>query len=384
MIQECWSPRALPRHPDSPQPAEQTRKAPPAPGRILVVDDTLAARELLEDLLTSEGYAVVACENGRDALAEAIARPPDLVLLDVMMPQMSGFEVCERLRANPAVAEVPILIMTALHDRASRLRGLEAGADDVLVCPFDDEILRARVRTVIRLNRYQQLSRNRHQLEILTHRLLQVQEQERRILASELHDEVGGMLTSLIRCLRSVRERYPAARFDADLEEVIRHVHGAERQIREIAMNLRPAMLDHLGLVPTLRWLVKRQNEGGGSHVSLKARLGEARLPGEAEITAYRLVQEALRNATRHARARRVRVWVGRRPDGVVVSVRDDGEGFDVRGALADGKAVGILGIQERLRGCGGRMTLTSHSGRGTRVAAWLPLPLAGEEGGAP
>jgi DNA-binding response OmpR family regulator len=132
---------------------------------ILIVDDNLAGRETLKGLLYGRGYELVFAANGIDALKVADEATPDLILLDVMMPGMDGFEVCQRLRANPKVAEVPVIMVTALDDRESRLRGIEAGADDFVSKPFDHAELRKRVETITRLNRYRRLVSERTKFE---------------------------------------------------------------------------------------------------------------------------------------------------------------------------------------------------------------------------
>jgi DNA-binding response OmpR family regulator len=121
---------------------------------ILIVDDEPAGRDTLEALLMAQGYNLAFASNGPEALAKAAELTPDLILLDVMMPGMDGFEVCRRLRTDPLLTEVPVIMVTALDDRDSRLRGIEAGADDFVTKPFDRAELRARVRTITRLNRY--------------------------------------------------------------------------------------------------------------------------------------------------------------------------------------------------------------------------------------
>lgn len=128
-----------------------------APSTILVVDDEPRGRQLLEELLTPHGYRLLFASNGQEALALATAHTPDLVLLDVMMPGVDGFEVCRRLRANPQLREIPVIMLTALDDRESRLQGLAAGADNFLTKPFDQIELRTRVATITRLNRYRLL-----------------------------------------------------------------------------------------------------------------------------------------------------------------------------------------------------------------------------------
>lgn len=137
----------------------------PYTNTILIVDDEPVGRATLEALLMNQGYSLIFAENGADALQKAAAFAPDLILTDVMMPDMDGFEVCQHLRADPNLAEVPIIMVTALDDRDSRLQGIEAGADDFITKPFDRVELRSRVRTITRLNRFRRLMTERNKFE---------------------------------------------------------------------------------------------------------------------------------------------------------------------------------------------------------------------------
>jgi putative two-component system response regulator len=138
---------------------------------ILIVDDEYSGRETLQSILEGEGYNLVMAENGPQAIAKAKALLPDVILLDVMMPGMTGFEVCEKIRNDPQVAEIPIIILTALDDRDSLLRGLKSGADDFISKPFDRFELRARLIGITRLNRYQKLLQERENLRTANKRL---------------------------------------------------------------------------------------------------------------------------------------------------------------------------------------------------------------------
>ena len=119
--------------------------------RVLVVDDILSNVKLLEAKLTAEYFEVVTAFNGMEALAKIEECDPDIVLLDVMMPGMDGFEVCRRIKHNPKTAHVPVVMVTALDQSADRVAGLEAGADDFLTKPVDNSALFARVRSLVRL-----------------------------------------------------------------------------------------------------------------------------------------------------------------------------------------------------------------------------------------
>jgi len=143
------------------------KKTIPEKSTILIVDDEEVARYTVEVLLSKEGYNLVFAENGEEALKKAEELVPDLMLLDVMMPGMDGFEVCQHLRANKRLGELPIVMITALDDRDSKLRGIKAGADDFMSKPFDRAELRARVRTITRLNRYRRLIETEEQLAYL-------------------------------------------------------------------------------------------------------------------------------------------------------------------------------------------------------------------------
>ncbi|MBI4584363.1 MAG: response regulator [Planctomycetes bacterium] len=132
---------------------------------VLVVDDQEIGRQALEGLLFPMGFELAFAENGPQTLDKAKELHPDLILLDVMMPGMNGIEVCRKLRADPLSADVPIIMVTALDDRDSRLQAIEAGADDFITKPFDRTELRARVRTITRLNRYRRLLLERVKFE---------------------------------------------------------------------------------------------------------------------------------------------------------------------------------------------------------------------------
>lgn len=143
---------------------------------VLIVDDEYIGRETLQSVLEGEGYELEMAENGLQAIDKAKKLLPDVILLDVMMPGMTGFEVCQRIRNDPQIAEIPIIILTALDDRESLLNALKAGADDFISKPFDRYELRARLMGITRLNRYQKLLQERAKLREANAQLLSAYE----------------------------------------------------------------------------------------------------------------------------------------------------------------------------------------------------------------
>lgn len=126
-------------------------------GLVLVVDDEPVGLEVVSALLHSAEYELHFASNGQEAIDKAIALRPDLILLDVLMPDMDGYTVCRHIRDNSLIADIPIILLTALNDRNAKIKGLDAGADDFISKPFDRLELSARVGTILRLNRYRSL-----------------------------------------------------------------------------------------------------------------------------------------------------------------------------------------------------------------------------------
>lgn len=214
-------------------------------------------------------------------------------------------------------------------------------------------------------------------LRELSHRLMKVQETERRQIAHDLHDEIGQSLTAMkldLREANGVLDSGPAASLLTDSLNILDQVIW---QVRNLALDLRPSMLDELGLVPALRWYIKRQGERAGWKTEFSALEVDAHLSTDVEITCFRIVQEALTNAARYAKATQVRVILERQGDRLQLVMEDNGKGFNVEAAKTrarTGISIGLLGMEERARLMGGEMTITSSSETGTRLTASIPL----------
>jgi signal transduction histidine kinase len=202
-------------------------------------------------------------------------------------------------------------------------------------------------------------------------RIVSGQEQERRRLSRELHDETGQALTSILLGLKAIEETQDTERFPAALAELRALVVATLQDVRRLAVELRPKALDDFGLVPTLERLTSTFEEQTGIATHLESRLPESRLPSEIETVLYRVVQEALTNVVKHADANRVSIVLMRRNGSVTTVVEDDGRGFDPSAARED--ALGLAGMRERLALVGGRLRIESGVGSGTTLVAEVP-----------
>src|SRR5437764_3653648 len=203
-------------------------------------------------------------------------------------------------------------------------------------------------------------------------RVVQAQDLERQRLARELHDETGQALTSILLGLKPLEEALADDPARAALTELREQVVSALQDVRRLAVELRPAVLDDFGLVPALERLTDAFAAQSGIRVDFHSALGELRLPSEVETTLYRVVQESLTNIVKHANARSVSVSIARRASTVAAVTEDDGTGFDQRAVRKDG--VGLLGMRERLSFVDGRLEIESRAGAGTTIVAEVPV----------
>lgn len=225
------------------------------------------------------------------------------------------------------------------------------------------------------------LAESRTRLEALTRRLLEVQESERRLIARELHDEVGGVLTAVKLNLQALRRTHKTAQSETILTDGLALVDGAIQTVRSLSLDLRPAMLDDLGLIPTLKWYCERQAQRAGVTVALAFDAIDLKAAPQLESACFRIVQEALTNALRHAGAQHIQVALQRNDGHLAIEISDDGSGFDPEAAkkrVLAGESSGLLGMTERVELLGGHFVIASAPGAGTRVRAEFTMP---EEG---
>jgi signal transduction histidine kinase len=342
---------------------------------ILIVDDNASARETLVAMLENQEYDIELAEDGFHALQILQQLQPDLILLDVMMPGMDGFEVCRRIRAASQLAEVPIIMLTALDDRASLLQGIEAGADDFLIKPVDRYELTARVRTITRLNRYRTLQKQRENLREMTERLITAQERERQHISRELHDDLGQALTLHMISLRNLQNDLSISR--EELFERLQTLHDQTYdifvKIRGLAQDLRPPILDALGLKVSMQTYCTEFTRRTHLPIAFEVDDDLPVLPDIYNITLYRVLQEALNNIVKHAHASHVWVELNSEENRIILTVQDNGLGFKTAGVPSNG--MGLSNMQERVTIAGGNFSISSDQKRGTILTAQFPLP---------
>ena len=379
--------------------------------RVLVVDDNDSLRYALSRSLREAGYEVLEAQNGAQALRLANEKP-DLITLDVNLPDISGLDVCRRIKTNPETEHIPVLQLSATFvDSASRVRGLEGGADAYLTDPTNRAELVATVGALLRIKSAERLAKLRateaeearkqlaelndslerrvqertveleaanNSLRELSHRLLLIQDDEHRRIARELHDGVGQLLAAIainVSLVNLEADKLSQRARDATADNVSM-VQEIVRSIRTISHLLHPPLLEESGLASALAWYVDEFGQRSGIKVAFHCSPELGRLSSEMEIAIFRIVQESLGNVLRHSQSSTATVSLDVADGFVHLAVRDEGVGIPVerQNQLKTGTrgGVGLRGMRERVRQLDG--TLHLHSGpQGTEIAVAMP-----------
>jgi len=208
-------------------------------------------------------------------------------------------------------------------------------------------------------------------------RLIEVQECERRRISRELHDQVGQILTAVKMNLHSLRQICSAPEILSSIEDNMKVIDEAVDQVRDLSVDLRPLLLDDFGLVVAVRWYLDRQAKSCGVPADFTTRsLGEDdRFSSELETACFRIVQEAVTNVARHARASRISVVLERAGQDLILLVSDDGAGFDMKALRTSAATLGLRSMEERVQAVGGSITIESAPDVGTAISARFPIP---------
>ena len=378
--------------------------------RVAIIDDEAANVRVLERFLRLGGFREIrSWTDPVAAVADLDREPVDVVLLDLAMPVMDGYAVLAHLRDTDGdVVRTPVVVLTADVTRDARDRALGLGASDYLTKPFDPTEISLRIQNILAtrfleldlreqksslevqvrertaalresLDRLRVLSEQR---ERLLRQLVTAQEEERRRVAADIHDDTIQTMVALGLRVELARRKAADQDLRDELDLTLETVRAATRGLRELLFRLHPAVLDRDGLQAALRAEVERRAEDREAAdepvVELTGSLAEE--PGlETRTTLFRIAQEAIGNARRHAEARVIKVHLADADGGIVLRVSDDGRGMDPglvrhprRGHL------GLVAMRERAELAGGSLSVASEPGAGTTIEAWVPSSTSG------
>jgi signal transduction histidine kinase len=217
------------------------------------------------------------------------------------------------------------------------------------------------------------MERTHMELRRLSSEQVRAQEEERKAISRELHDEVGQTVTALGIEIGNIEQlgKQSGPEFLERVAEARQLAQGVLKSVRDLAMGLRPSMLDDSGLVPALRWQAREFSKHVGIPVDLQIDGSLDHLPDDVRTCIYRIVQEALTNCARHAKARNIRIVLHGEDETVSVAIQDDGVGFR---RMSEAAGMGIIGMEERARELGGSLKISSEEQRGTLLIVEIPL----------
>jgi signal transduction histidine kinase len=341
---------------------------------ILMVDDQPGKLLSYEAMLDELGENLVKAHSGMEALEHLLKTDIALVLMDVSMPGMDGFETAQMIHEHPRFQNTPIVFISGIHmTDMDRLKGYQHGAVDYLAVPVVPELLRAKVRVFVELHR------KTRQLEVLNVHMMTLQDKERRRIARELHDSVGQLLAAIamnnaVVAAESDKLSVDAAKSASETSDMIEEV---SKQIRTISYLLHPPLLDEAGLVSALRCYVEGFSERSKIDTKLEVPQDLVGLSKEIELSIFRVVQECLINIHRHAASPTATIRIVQDEACLRVEIEDAGKGISREKEIAVTSAVhfgvGLRGMRERLRQLGGTLRIQS-TGHGTQVTAILPV----------
>lgn len=331
--------------------------------KILLIEDDTDTSSLISTILKKGGYATVIANTGKSGIVLARKELPDLILCDVMMPEMDGLSVLRSLRNQSDTALIPFIFLTARARTEDVREGMELGADDYLTKPIQANALLSAVAT--RLQRHQQLQSGR--LASFAQRLVLSQEYQRQQISSVLDNEVSQSLRSL---------QFIFNLLDAPTSQDISLYNGAKdlletliKQIDSMVQEMHPNMLERLGLVPTIRWLAEQYD----LIIQLDTENMDFEFTSQISMCVFRLVQESLNNIVRHAQTDKAHISLKYVAPYLEVRVEDNGVGFDLEQVLQSNTSMGLQHMYGLVVWLDGELHITSSRDGGTTVYALLP-----------
>jgi signal transduction histidine kinase len=349
---------------------------------ILMVDDQPAKLLSYEVMLKELNENLLKARSGREALEQLLKKDIAVVLMDVSMPELDGFELADMIRQHPRFRKTAIIFISAVHlTDFDQLKAYQRGAVDYVSVPVEPELLRAKVSVFADLHRKtRQMELLNRELRSLSARLIATQDEERRRIARDLHDSVGQLIATLsmnngAALMQAKKLSDPAINALNQNNDLLQQL---SKEIRTISHLLHPPLLDEIGLLAAIKLFADgfAQRSSVKVAVDLSPELG--RLAPHVEISIFRIVQECLTNVYRHSESKTAQIRIFPSDQKMLtVQVCDEGKGIPpelrVSMSLGTSNGVGLSGMRERVRELGGTLEIQSN-GSGTTVTAALPL----------
>ena len=351
---------------------------------ILMVDDQPAKLLSYEVILNELGENLVKANSGREALEYLLKEDVAVVLMDVSMPEIDGFELADMIRQHPRFQKTAIIFISGVHlTDLDRLKGYQRGAVDYISVPVNPELLRAKVSVFAELHRKtHQLEALNRELRSLSSNLIATQDDERRRIARELHDSLGQELSAAKMMTDKIAMLNRSSESKNEAIEISNLIDHAIQQVRSISYLLHPPLLDEIGLQSALQFYLEGFTKRSGIEVSLEMQPSNfPRLALEMETAIFRIVQEAVTNVFRHSGASEAWVTLVKDDSQLVGTVRDNGKGIadGVMEGRPDRIGVGIGGMRQRVKEYGGDLRI-GNANPGTFVEVTVPIELAAHD----
>jgi two-component system, sensor histidine kinase and response regulator len=359
----------------------------PAKGDILIVDDTLDNLRLLSAMLTEQGYEVRSVTNGSMALIGIQAQPPDLILLDITMPGMNGYEVCQHLKSNPQTQKIPVIFISALNEAFDKVKAFSVGGVDFINKPFQIEEVVARMEHQLKLCRLQlqlqeqncrlqeteaELRRSLEHQRALNQRIEEmVALEERNRIARDIHDSLGHSLVALnvqMETAVTLWETDPS-RARSFLLEAKKLGSEALQDVRESVSAIRSDPLHGQLLENAIAKLAEEFYHLTDVLPYCKIDLSQP-LSDSVNHVVYRIIQEGLTNIYKHANATAVQIKIQTTAAGLSLILQDNGKGFECDRAVV---GYGLQGMRERMVRLNAQLEIVSKPGAGCRIVANFP-----------
>jgi len=386
--------------------------------KILLIEDNPGDARLVQEVLKEAGgqFTISVAEKLGAGLTFLLSQEVDIVLLDLGLPDSRGLETLTKVRTH--FPSLPVVIMTGSGDEALGVQAVHMGAQDYLVKgevesgllrrallyaierkKTDEALQRAKDELEERVSERtaelakanallekdiaerkrteEQLKESERKLRYLSTELMTAQEKERKRIAGELHDSIAASLSAIKLGIENILSQMEQDERCQRLRDVISRVQQVNEETRRIMSDLRPSMLDDLGIVPAINWFC-REFQKIYSSVSIQKKIDveENEVPDFLRTPIFRICQEALNNVAKHSKATLVNLSLQKSDKRIELSIEDNGKGFNSEensGAEHSRKGLGLVSMKERAEFSGGFFNIESTRGKGTVICVWWP-----------